>query len=109
MAKETIQELRERARVEYGIINADQMEDKQLRDEIEAIDAQAESVEATPAKEVAADEVGDESQDGGDESEDLSKLSRKDLNERAVDAGIENPESYKNKKELLAALEASKA
>jgi co-chaperonin GroES (HSP10) len=39
--KVTVEELREKARTEYGIVNADAMSEKQLKAEIKAIDNQA--------------------------------------------------------------------
>lgn len=53
--KETRSELNDRARFDYGIVNAADMQESQLRDEIKAIDQQA--VEGRKANEAARKEA----------------------------------------------------
>lgn len=48
----------EKAQVEYGIVNADQMSEEQLRAEMKAIDDQAASAEAASANESSDEPKG---------------------------------------------------
>lgn len=83
----TPQELREKARVDYGIANADAMNDEQLKAEMEAIDSQAKSVDAEQA-ETKVDENTDEN-----EVKPLDKQKKGELLETAKAEGVEIDET----------------
>lgn len=98
-----LQDLRDKGRNEYGIQNADQMSEEQLRAEIQAIDDQPKSAESADQAETDED----------DESEpDLDGMSRAELEAHAKTLGIEHSNDrteYPNKGALIEAIEDAQA
>ena len=137
--KVNLDELRENARTNYGITNADDLDAETLQTEIDAIDKQAEDAKdeeakvqhnadragansttnpASGASDGNASTDGDEGDEGdeGKEEEtpkDLSKLGRTDLEARAREAGVDgdpsDKEQYPNKDALVTAIETARS
>lgn len=103
-----LEELRNKARTEYGITNADELDAERLQSEIDAIDQQAIDAE----KETAKHETDQQEQSAPDEEQlkDLTKLSRGELEARASEVGVDgdptDKEKYPNKGSLVEAIEA---
>lgn len=113
MAEETenkLVELQERARTEFGIVNADQMSEQQLKAEIKALEGQPDTAEtAEPDTATPEPSEGEDQDEGEDQSaEDLSGLNRAELQARAEEVGVEDPSSYSTKADLIKAIEEAK-
>jgi hypothetical protein len=103
--------LAQKAAEDYGIVNADQMDSKQLKAEMSAIDDQANSVDTTESADTDSESAGesnDEASDVGAEV-DLASLKRDELNAHAAELGIEDPEKLPSKNAVVEAIEAKQA
>lgn len=116
--KPTLEELRENARTNYGITNADDLDAATLQAEIDTIDSQAKDAEAeakaesdSPASDVVSpDEVDEEDEEA---THDFTETdSRADLEAEATRLGIENASDkteYPNRGTLVAAIDEANA
>ena len=108
-----LEELRENARTNYGITNADDLDAETLQSEIDAIDKQAsdarnEGEEADEATVDSADD-GDEDEDEDVSPEDDPQAKLVDLKARATEVGVEDADAFTKKDDVRAAIKAKLA
>lgn len=105
MKEVKLEDLREKASTEYGIVNASEMSPEQLQDEMDAIDAQV------PQKDKQEDDGEVKDAQSGDQEVPLADMTRADLEAKANkmilegDADPSDKKYYPNKESLVTAIE----